>query len=706
MLSLISLSELFFLVDVKVVSSASGDHLTSSELKSSYNIIVEILEDCRSMLRQDLQRRFKMPHVHVVDKRENDCSLTIEIRPSRMKQFMQFIVLCKQHEMEHIWMESVESINLLFKGRVKIEVNESSVSYIVEMLNEEQVREERRKLGDMLEKHYDVTEGSTLLERHSSKSQPEFMRTAKGMRFLVGLFENYLINKNRTPAEFLKLLSDRKCDWNILEMIRDNRSYPVLHMAVAAERTDFLEMCLYTGQWGKLRQQIIFPTEDVSYFGYTGRRTAESLCSTNSGHKVLKIFDECDWIWRTLSILCKCCSRGDFQFVRALTECDPSTLRYSENSNCLLYACGSGNTELVNYLFNKLCHFRSFDSQLRQCLTLAAKLGHRNIIRLICSKYVITNLSEPMSQCALNGDIESADVLDSRVISSLGTYIMLSSKNCQERFVDYFVKKHPGINVNEGADSEGLLALHHAARNGSLKLLKLLLLHGADLTALDKYKRNVLHLATEATQVLAAKMLIQKAQEDGCLNKLINQHDLFVGEDVYFLLRGKENGCRAWHWLKLKRWMIYGFKTNINQGHVKMSRFGEVIASGKGSNPGYNVSERVDTEKAELLRASHSDVTPLHLAVLQQCVPLVELLLKEGADPMVRDFFGCTPAHYAAMYGSLNILQLLENKGADLNCKSLENKTPAEVAEENGQMGAVNFIEGSAVMKRAQVRLG
>ena len=59
--------------------------------------------------------------------------------------------------------------------------------------------------------------------------------------------------------------------------------------------------------------------------------------------------------------------------------------------------------------------------------------------------------------------------------------------------------------MNEGAAPDGLLALPEAARNGSIKVLKLLMANGEHRVALDKHNRNAIHLAAESRQILAAK---------------------------------------------------------------------------------------------------------------------------------------------------------------------------------------------------------
>jgi ankyrin repeat protein len=55
------------------------------------------------------------------------------------------------------------------------------------------------------------------------------------------------------------------------------------------------------------------------------------------------------------------------------------------------------------------------------------------------------------------------------------------------------------------------------------------------------------------------------------------------------------------------------------------------------------------------------DVTPLHRAVVLNCVETVDVLLKAGADPTLRDANGETPMAYAVALGARRIVELLKN---------------------------------------------
>jgi hypothetical protein len=77
----------------------------------------------------------------------------------------------------------------------------------------------------------------------------------------------------------------------------------------------------------------------------------------------------------------------------------------------------------------------------------------------------------------------------------------------------------------------------------------------------------------------------------------------------------------------------------------------------------------------------HMGATPLHLAVLEGHVEVVEYLLGEGSPPNATEAHGLTPLHYAVLRGHEEIVGLLLAAGADANYRSsVGSPTPVEVA--------------------------
>jgi ankyrin repeat protein len=98
---------------------------------------------------------------------------------------------------------------------------------------------------------------------------------------------------------------------------------------------------------------------------------------------------------------------------------------------------------------------------------------------------------------------------------------------------------------------------------------------------------------------------------------------------------------------------------------------------------------------ASINMASNNDLhaTPLQSAVASGNVPVVQMLLKNGAQPNVREKGGYTPLHTAAVNGDVESIQLLILAGADQQIRSEDGKTALQLAEEKGQKAAVEMLK-------------
>jgi ankyrin repeat protein len=99
---------------------------------------------------------------------------------------------------------------------------------------------------------------------------------------------------------------------------------------------------------------------------------------------------------------------------------------------------------------------------------------------------------------------------------------------------------------------------------------------------------------------------------------------------------------------------------------------------------------------------SHDDLrrTPLHLASAQAGLPLVELLLKHGADVNATDFADHTPLHGAAFAGNEDIIKALLAMKADPNHRNRQRVTPLFLAAMRGALPAIEaLLRGGADLK-------
>ena len=173
--------------------------------------------------------------------------------------------------------------------------------------------------------------------------------------------------------------------------------------------------------------------------------------------------------------------------------------------------------------------------------------------------------------------------------------------------------------------------LHAASDKGFLKIVELLLEHGADIEAQDLVKWTPLHWASRGGHVEVSRLLLQ------------------CGADI----NAKDDGEQT---------PLY-------------------LASGAGH-----------MEVALLLLESNADpntwsdwreaVTPLHVALLRGHLGLVQLLLKHGVDIDTQDHFGDSLLHVAARVGQLGVVQQLLELGANVHLRNKYDETPFQIVSQ------------------------
>lgn len=84
---------------------------------------------------------------------------------------------------------------------------------------------------------------------------------------------------------------------------------------------------------------------------------------------------------------------------------------------------------------------------------------------------------------------------------------------------------------------------------------------------------------------------------------------------------------------------------------------------------------------------------PIQSAAAAGHTKIVELLLRHGADPSIREQGGYTPLHAAAQNGDVEMIKALIYGGADLDTKSNDGKIPLDLALEAGHQAAAKLLQ-------------
>jgi len=85
--------------------------------------------------------------------------------------------------------------------------------------------------------------------------------------------------------------------------------------------------------------------------------------------------------------------------------------------------------------------------------------------------------------------------------------------------------------------------------------------------------------------------------------------------------------------------------------------------------------------------------TPLHAAAAGGATPLVDLLLKRGANPNLRQEGGWTALHAAAQAGNRSMVETLLANGANVNQRADNNQTALDMALLKGHQDLVELLE-------------
>ena len=232
---------------------------------------------------------------------------------------------------------------------------------------------------------------------------------------------------------------------------------------------------------------------------------------------------------------------------------------------------------------------------------------------------------------------------------------------------------------------------------------------GADIRCTNLQKRNVFHMAVESGSVAVLQRVIQEAHTQHCIGELINSQDKYLGKERCFIVRGRDNGAAAFHYIECHRWLISIFNvTTQTGGTVDVANFGTPIVSGWGTSPAPKYIEQIDNryDVRRIDARTPLDLTPLNLLALSTTAAkstkmaeiLIEALVSEGFSLDTSDCFGLTPMHMAAMRGNMGLTQLLWKNGANHRLNSTEGHAVAEVAERNNHLTICNYIKGHDVV--------
>ena len=263
------------------------------------------------------------------------------------------------------------------------------------------------------------------------------------------------------------------------------------------------------------------------------------------------------------------------------------------------------------------------------------------------------------------------------------TPLHLAVINGHQNLVKLFLEKNALINTQ---DAEGNSPLHTAVSKGFFDITKLLVKKGSNVNLQNKEGRTPLFLGVKNKHEQLIKLLIE------------NEADVSIGykensTERFYLVRGKERGRAAWHYVLVKKHLLGLFLKLANGGSLNVADFGDVLRSGQGKDPPEGTRNKLQKEHESMFKEI-TDTTLLHFASEIINEPeIIDLLVKSGANVNAQDAEGFTPLHMAAIHGNLKIVKKLVDLDADVNIITTDGKNAAELAHLNEELEIEEYLE-------------
>ncbi|MBN3319285.1 TNKS1 protein, partial [Atractosteus spatula] len=235
-------------------------------------------------------------------------------------------------------------------------------------------------------------------------------------------------------------------------------------------------------------------------------------------------------------------------------------------------------------------------------------------------------------------------------------------------------------------DKGGLVPLHNACSYGHYEVTELLLKHGACVNAMDLWQFTPLHEAASKNRVEVCSLLLSHGADP----TLVNCHgksavDMAptpeLKERLTYEFKGHSllQAAREADMAKVKKTLALEI---INFKHPQSHETALHCAVASPHPKRKQVTELLLRKGANVNEKNKDFMTPLHVAAERAHNDVMEVLQKHGAKMNALDTLGQTALHRAALAGHLQTCRLLLSYGADPTIVSLQGFTAAQMGNE------------------------
>ncbi|GBL81153.1 Serine/threonine-protein phosphatase 6 regulatory ankyrin repeat subunit B [Araneus ventricosus] len=286
----------------------------------------------------------------------------------------------------------------------------------------------------------------------------------------------------------------------------------------------------------------------------------------------------------------------------------------------LNFAAEDGYFSIVKILVEHRADINNTTMNGATALHLAAKNGHLDIVEFLCNKKALLHLKDLMGFTALH----------------------YGCLNGHENVVNYLIEKGAKINAT---DTEKRMPLHLAALNGHIKVIEILISKGVDLNSTDAKGCSALHLSSANDKETVVEFLLTKGAT-------VNHWNDFHFSALFLAIKN--------HNVKILQLLIAkGADINlINSLGLKALHFGALHGNRE-------IIEELIMQNVDINDQSFAG-TPLHLAVLNNTIEVVEVLIKNGALIDAKCKSGFTPLCFAAKKNDKEVVKMLIKNGANI----------------------------------------
>ena len=276
--------------------------------------------------------------------------------------------------------------------------------------------------------------------------------------------------------------------------------------------------------------------------------------------------------------------------------------------------------------------------------------------------------------------------------------------------VEFLVTEHQQDVNSRDFTPDNITPLHLALEKGHLKVTRVLLDRGADLTARDERGLTPFHLAIQNGHAKVVRFLLERGadvtpQVNGGLHLALRSGQVEVA--VMLIEHGADLDAKSKSGLtplnlaiKYRQMKVVSMLIELGADVTIQTEY-----DWQPLTPLHQASQVGLVEIAAMLIDHGADVTvrdkdgnaPLHLALSWKEAEVAVMLIERGADVTARKENGTTPLHLALGNGHAEVAVMLIERGADVTARDENGTTPLHLALSNEQVEvAVMLIERGA----------